>query len=120
MASHELKTPLTTLRMNLLLLGEKAENLTARQHEILATAVLGCHELASTIDELLRRYHAAAIAWPRRHATESGQLAGKPALLFVYLAVRDGSEGRNRFVQYGFAALFFLGYAATLVGLVGR
>jgi NtrC-family two-component system sensor histidine kinase KinB len=52
-ASHELKTPLTTLRMNLLLLGEKAENLTARQHEILATAVLGCHELASTIDELL-------------------------------------------------------------------
>ena len=52
-ASHELKTPLTTLRMNLLLLGEKAENLTARQHEILATAALGCHELASTIDELL-------------------------------------------------------------------
>ena len=52
-ASHELKTPLTTLRMNLLLLGEKAENLTDRQQEILATAVLGCHELASTIDELL-------------------------------------------------------------------
>jgi two-component system, NtrC family, sensor histidine kinase KinB len=52
-ASHELKTPLTTLRMNLLLLGEKAENFTNRQHEILATAVLGCHELASTIDELL-------------------------------------------------------------------
>ena len=63
-----------------------------------------------------RRRHCV----PRRHATESGQLAGKPALLFVYLAVRDGSEGRNRFVQYGFAALFFLGYAATLVGLVGR
>jgi NtrC-family two-component system sensor histidine kinase KinB len=52
-ASHELKTPLTTLRMNLLLLGEMAENLTERQHEILATAVLGCDELASTIDELL-------------------------------------------------------------------
>ncbi len=52
-ASHELKTPLTTLRMNLLLLGEKAQNLTSRQHEILATAVLGCHELANTIDELL-------------------------------------------------------------------
>jgi len=52
-ASHELKTPLTTLRMNLLLLHEKAENLTDRQHEILATAILGCHELASTIDELL-------------------------------------------------------------------
>jgi two-component system, NtrC family, sensor histidine kinase KinB len=52
-ASHELKTPLTTLRMNLLLLGEGADNLTLRQQEILATAVLGCQELASTIDELL-------------------------------------------------------------------
>ena len=52
-ASHELKTPLTTLRMNLLLLGERAENLTPRQQEILATAVLGCQELAGTIDELL-------------------------------------------------------------------
>jgi two-component system, NtrC family, sensor histidine kinase KinB len=52
-ASHELKTPLTTLRMNLMLLGEKAENLTPRQQEILATALLGCQELANTIDELL-------------------------------------------------------------------
>jgi NtrC-family two-component system sensor histidine kinase KinB len=52
-ASHELKTPLTTLRMNLLLLAEKADNLTARQHEILETAMLGCRELADTIDELL-------------------------------------------------------------------
>ena len=52
-ASHELKTPLTTLRMNLLLLDERAENLTPRQHEILTAAVLGCQELASTIDELL-------------------------------------------------------------------
>ena len=34
-ASHELKTPLTTLRMNLLLLEEDAANLTPRQHEIL-------------------------------------------------------------------------------------
>jgi NtrC-family two-component system sensor histidine kinase KinB len=32
-ASHELKTPLTSLRMNLLLLEERAENLTARQRE---------------------------------------------------------------------------------------
>ena len=52
-ASHELKTPLTTLRMNLLLLGERAENLTSWQQEVLTTAVLGCQELASTIDELL-------------------------------------------------------------------
>ncbi len=52
-ASHELKTPLTTLQMNLLLLGEKAENFTPRQREILLSAVSGCEELAGTIDELL-------------------------------------------------------------------
>jgi NtrC-family two-component system sensor histidine kinase KinB len=52
-ASHELKTPLTTLRMNLLLLGEGADNLTPRQQEILAAAVAGCEELGGTIDELL-------------------------------------------------------------------
>ncbi len=52
-ASHELKTPLTTLCMNLLLLGEKADNLTPRQREILAAAVAGCEELGGTIDELL-------------------------------------------------------------------
>jgi NtrC-family two-component system sensor histidine kinase KinB len=52
-ASHELKTPLTTLGMNLLLLGEKADNLTSRQLEILGAAMTGCKELGSTIDELL-------------------------------------------------------------------
>lgn len=52
-ASHELKTPLTTLRMNLLLLAESAQNLSPRQQEMLAAASLGCQELASTIDELL-------------------------------------------------------------------
>jgi NtrC-family two-component system sensor histidine kinase KinB len=52
-ASHELKTPLTTLRMNLLLLGEKDDNLTPQQREILAAAVTGCEELGGTIDELL-------------------------------------------------------------------
>lgn len=52
-ASHELKTPLTTLRMNLLLLDEKGDNLTARQREMLEAAILGCEELGGTIDELL-------------------------------------------------------------------
>jgi NtrC-family two-component system sensor histidine kinase KinB len=52
-ASHELKTPLTSLQMNLLLLGEKADNLTARQREILTAAVRGGEELGATIDELL-------------------------------------------------------------------
>jgi NtrC-family two-component system sensor histidine kinase KinB len=52
-ASHELKTPLTSLRMDLLLLHERAENLTPRQVEILSAAISAGEELASTIDELL-------------------------------------------------------------------
>ncbi len=52
-ASHELKTPLTTVRVNLLLLGEEAERLTARQREMLAAALGGCDELGGVIDELL-------------------------------------------------------------------
>ena len=52
-ASHELKTPLTTLHMNLLLLSERADNLTHRQAEMLAAARQGCEELGSAIDELL-------------------------------------------------------------------
>jgi NtrC-family two-component system sensor histidine kinase KinB len=51
--SHELKTPLTTLRMNLLLLAEKADSLSPLQREMLATAAQGCEELSSTIDRLL-------------------------------------------------------------------
>jgi NtrC-family two-component system sensor histidine kinase KinB len=51
--SHELKTPLTTLRMNLLLLGEEIRGLSARHREILGMAVQGCEELARTIDRLL-------------------------------------------------------------------
>jgi two-component system, NtrC family, sensor histidine kinase KinB len=52
-ASHELKTPLTSLRMNLMLLVEEAANLTPRQREILSAATAGCEELFSTIEELL-------------------------------------------------------------------
>jgi NtrC-family two-component system sensor histidine kinase KinB len=52
-ASHELKTPLTSLQMNLLLLGERADNLTPRQREILDAALHGGEELRATIEELL-------------------------------------------------------------------
>jgi two-component system, NtrC family, sensor histidine kinase KinB len=52
-ASHELKTPLTTLRMNLMLLAEATDAFTLRQREMLDSALLGCEELGSTIDELL-------------------------------------------------------------------
>jgi NtrC-family two-component system sensor histidine kinase KinB len=53
MASHELKTPLTALQLNLLLLGEGATALTPSQREMLDAALRGCQELAGTIDELL-------------------------------------------------------------------
>jgi NtrC-family two-component system sensor histidine kinase KinB len=52
-ASHELKTPLTTLRMNVMLLGEAADTFTPRQRAMLDAALLGCEELRATIDELL-------------------------------------------------------------------
>jgi len=51
--SHELKTPLTTLRMNLLLFGEEVAGLSKRHREILGMAVQGCEELARTIERLL-------------------------------------------------------------------
>jgi len=51
--SHELKTPLTSLRCNLLLLIEEADNLTPRQREILGTAAQGCERLAAKVDRLL-------------------------------------------------------------------
>ncbi|AGA30827.1 sensor histidine kinase [Singulisphaera acidiphila] len=52
-ASHELKTPLTTLRMNLMMMGEVAEAMNHRQREMLEAALQGCEDLGSTIDELL-------------------------------------------------------------------
>ncbi len=51
--SHELKTPLTTQSLNLMMLSEWSDNLTPRQREIVAAAVLGCEELSDAIDELL-------------------------------------------------------------------
>jgi NtrC-family two-component system sensor histidine kinase KinB len=52
-ASHELKTPLTTLQMNLLLLRERLADLPVDLRVVLTTAIQGSEELATTIDELL-------------------------------------------------------------------
>lgn len=52
-ASHELKSPLTTLRMNLLMLEEQLAAVTGPQRQLVAAAVEGCEELRTTIDELL-------------------------------------------------------------------
>ncbi len=52
-ASHELRTPLTTLRMNLLLLRENSAEFAVRHLKIIEGAILGCEDLARTVDELL-------------------------------------------------------------------
>lgn len=52
-ASHELKSPLTSLQMNLLMLRESNGTDRNRQRELIDAAVSGCEELALTIEELL-------------------------------------------------------------------
>lgn len=52
-ASHELKTPLTAIRMNLILLGETVTDLPSQQREMLETALQGCEELATLTERFL-------------------------------------------------------------------
>jgi two-component system, NtrC family, sensor histidine kinase KinB len=52
-ASHELQTPLTTLRMTLLMLQETSDLLPARQQELVATSLIGVEQLADTVHEFL-------------------------------------------------------------------
>jgi NtrC-family two-component system sensor histidine kinase KinB len=52
-ASHELQTPLTTLRMTLLMLQEDAAALPARERELVATSLIGVEQLTETVHEFL-------------------------------------------------------------------
>ena len=52
-ASHELQTPLTTLRMALLMLQEASDALPQRQRELVATSLIGVEQLAETVHEFL-------------------------------------------------------------------
>jgi signal transduction histidine kinase len=52
-ASHELRTPMTTLRMTLLMLREGAGDLAPRMRELVETALVGVKQLLDTVDELL-------------------------------------------------------------------
>jgi NtrC-family two-component system sensor histidine kinase KinB len=52
-ASHELRTPVTTLRMALTMLRERAGRLDPRTHELLENALGGVEQLGETVDELL-------------------------------------------------------------------
>lgn len=52
-ASHELRTPVTTLHMTLLMLKEASEALPPRTRELVSTALVGAEQLGETVDELL-------------------------------------------------------------------
>jgi len=52
-ASHELQTPLTTLRMTLLMLRESAASLPERPRELVATALIGVEQLHEIVHEFL-------------------------------------------------------------------
>jgi NtrC-family two-component system sensor histidine kinase KinB len=52
-ASHELQTPLTTLRMTLLMLREAADVLPARQRELVSTSLIGVDQLTEIVHEFL-------------------------------------------------------------------
>ncbi|MDB5309139.1 MAG: multi-sensor signal transduction histidine kinase [Gemmataceae bacterium] len=91
LASHELKTPLTAIRMNLLLLGERPAGLSPRQQEMLAAAVQGCEELGGTIEEMLDVTRV-----------EAGQLRLNLAPVDVYAVIAAAVRGlRPRFDDAG-------------------
>ena len=52
-ASHELRTPLTTMRMTLSMLSEHAVHYSARDRELVSTAMLGVEQLSALVDEFL-------------------------------------------------------------------
>ena len=91
-ASHELQTPLTTLRMTLLMLQEASDVLPQRQRELVATSLIGVEQLSETVHEFLdlTRIEAgelrlnlepvsvgAAIAESIRQSRGTGERAGR-------------------------------------------
>lgn len=104
-ASHELRTPVTSLRMSLQMLAEERHTMAARSSELVAVALAGIDQLGETVDELLdvtrieagrlrlqtERLDAmelvrAAVGRARPRADELGvalAVAGPPALMVV-------------------------------------
>jgi signal transduction histidine kinase/HAMP domain-containing protein len=52
-ASHELQTPLTTLRMTLLMLQERSATMPQRDRELVATSLIGVEQLTEIVHEFL-------------------------------------------------------------------
>ena len=109
-ASHELKTPLTALRMNLMLLGEELRELTPRLREILQAALAGSEELGNTIDELLDLTRI-----------EAGQLRlDFERVDLTALAGRVVTQARQRFDDKGVVLQFLPETEATVRGDAAR
>ncbi len=104
-AAHELRTPITTLRMTLALLDEAAPTLTTQQLEMLETAKLGCEQLASTVDEFLDLTRI-----------EAGPLALARERLDVRMLVGEVARSlRTRFADRGIALAIDDGGAAVVI-----
>ena len=52
-ASHELQTPLTTLRMTLLMLNEGSDRLPQRQQELIDTSLIGVEQFGEIVHAFL-------------------------------------------------------------------
>jgi NtrC-family two-component system sensor histidine kinase KinB len=74
-ASHELRTPVTTLRMSLHMLREAADELDPRVRDLVHTALGGVDQLGETVDELLdmTRIEAGKLRLTRE-ATDIGRV----------------------------------------------
>jgi signal transduction histidine kinase len=80
-ASHELRTPTTTLRMSLLMLREGAGELAPRMRDLIDTALVGVQQLLETVDELLDMTRI-----------EAGQMRLSPEPLYLQEVVREAAD----------------------------
>jgi len=112
-ASHELKTPLTTLTMNLLMLREEGSALDERQRLMLASALLAGDELGKTIDELLDLTRADA--GQLRLSTERLELCRLVDEAVRQFAPRFAESGVKLEVQQDVRSAFCQGDAARLL-----
>jgi two-component system, NtrC family, sensor histidine kinase KinB len=112
-ASHELKTPLTTLQMNLLMLREAWSELHERQRLMLDSALSAWDELSRTIDELLDLTRADADQL--RLSTERLELCRLVDEAVRQFAPRFAESGVRLEVQQDVRSAFCQGDAARLL-----
>ena len=105
-ASHELKTPLTTLRMNLMLMRERVEELSPLLREMVATAALGCEDSPrrstsySTSRESRRASSGStstgSICWAWRGISPTSFCRGSRSMMFALILYEDATRQSSR------------------------